>query len=496
MPRFPYLFPLYLLLVITSTDAWAQAPFFQNIHPLEVPGNVFATVTANGYVYVAGIQTHWEEGRVDPESGPASIGNNAFVGKWDPATHRLVWLLKMSQRYDSKDYASTLVVQDSSVYVLGSFEKESEGFGYPIKTSGFSDLFVAKLTDHGNRGSAEWTQALGYAVSNEIEGVTPQAHHLACNGAALYVAGTIVTEFRTWNPATGNKAPNVTRAFVAKLTDAGTRATPSWQHTWTVNADNYRVVTLASQQGKLYLAANTWQYTPGREEPTSTLELGALPTHANYQLQLTQISDQGNRYHLDWTHKDAGQVSSVALSGNTFYVVGREDADQSFGRAIQPPNAQDVPGDLFVAKLVVAGSGVRPVWVQRLRGTGHDEDAGLHNVVVGQHVFVAGTFGTASLAIGSTILRPKPFSRINDSEADLFVAQLTDTGATGRFNWAQRLGGAHKDYLLNFSLAGSQLYIRGLFQGFHGQPIQLGEQQFLLPDDSQVPLQAWLPVAD
>ncbi|OON69294.1 hypothetical protein B0919_08355 [Hymenobacter sp. CRA2] len=482
--------------VLAGTDAWAQAPSFQNIHPLEVPGNVFATVTTNGYVYVAGSQTHWEEGHVDPESGPASTGHNAFVAKWDPATRRLVWLVKMSQRYNSKDYASALVIQDSSVYVLGRFEKESEGFGHPIKTPGFGDLFVAKLTDHGNRASAEWTQALGYAVSNEIEGVTPRAQHLVCDGAALYVTGAIETESRTWDPATGNKAPNVTLAFVAKLTDAGTRATPSWQHTWLVNADNYRVVTLASQQGKLYLAANAWQYTPLREEPTSTLELGALPRHANYRLHLTQLSDQGNSYRPDWTHTEAGLVTSVAVSGNSLYVVGREDADQAFGRASQPPNAQDVPGDLFVAKLVVAGTKVRPVWVQRLRGTGHDEDAGVSRVVVnGRHVFVAGTFGTPSLTIGATVLPPKPPGRLNVYGSDLFVAQLTDTGPASRFDWAQRLGGTHKDELLDFSLAGSQLYIRGVFSGYGGKSVQLGEQQFMLPNNGGLLLQAWLPIA-
>ena len=492
---------MVLLVILSSASVWAQAPRFQNVHRLEVPGSITATVTANGYVYVAGGLVRWRKGplRAHGGDGPPHTGYNAFVAKWNPTTHRLVWLKEMGRQPGGADQATALVVRGSNVYVLGSFEQESEGFGHPIKSAFGLDLFVARLTDHGSRATAEWTQPLGYAVNSVTETVSPQANHLACEGSALYVAGTTDTEPSTWDPATGTKVPNIKRAFVAKLTDAGARCTPIWKRTWVVDRSYYDIVTLTSQQGKLYLGTNSWQPTPDREEPTSTLKVGALPRNANYRLHFTQFSDQGSRYHLDWTHTEAGQGAGVAVAGNAFYIVGREDADQSFGQTSQPANAHDVPGDLFVAKLVLTNTTVRPAWVQRLRGTGHDEYATLACIAIGgRHVYVAGTFGTPSLSVGATVINPKAFSPVNDSEADLFVAQLTDAGVAASFDWAQRLGGTYNDHLRAFSLVGSRLYVSGFFDGDFGSPILFGKQQFLLQEDSgilpEVLLQAWLPL--
>lgn len=356
---------------------------------------------------------------------------------------------------------------------------------------------MAKLTDHGSHATTKWTQSLDYAVNNTTETVEPQAYHLVCNGTALYVAGTTDTEPRTWDPATGKKAPNVMHAFVAKLTDAGTHATPGWQRTWIVSRDNYELVALMLQRSKLYVAANIRQSDSSILD-NRTREEGVVTPH--YHLQLTQLSDQGSSEHLDWTHTEVGQGRGLAVAGTSIYVVGREDAEKPFGLPSHPTDARTVPGDLFVAKLVVADTTVRPAWVQRIRGTVADKDAELSYVVVrGQHVYVAGVFSTPSLTVGAIVLKPKPFERVNSSETDFFVAQLTDTKTNASFDWVQRLGGAHYDHLRAFLLTDSQLYVSGFFDGDHGDPILLGKQQFLLPNDSgmipEVLLQAWLPLS-
>ena len=497
-PRFRLSYLLLLLGLLTSKVARAQASRWQNTHPLKVPGDISATMTINGSVYIAGVLTYWAKGSHNPESGRVSTGHNAFVGKWSPTTHRLVWLVKMGNPihddFINRDFATALVVRGNAVYVLGGFGEQSAGFGKPIKsTNGYgNNLFVTRLTDHGTHATADWTQPLSFPQSDT------QACHLACDGATLYVAGTTETQPTTWDPATGNMTPHITRAFVAKLTDTGTQGVLGWRRTWVVSRDYYKVVALAAQRGQVYLATNTWQPTPHRTEPASIRELGALPRHADYRLHLTRLSDRGTRYHLDWTHTEAGQGTNLAIAGNALYVVGREDADQSFGQANSPADPRDVPGDLFVAKLVVADNIVRPAWVQRLRGTGHDERALFRYVAVrDRHVYVAGTFGTPSLALGTTILTNAKSERVSFIGGDLMVAQLTDTGRAGRFDWAQRLGGEEYDDLRAFSLAGSRLYVSGFFQGFQGAPVLLGKQKYLLPydDDEGVLLQSWLPVS-
>jgi len=287
------------------------------------------------------------------------------------------------------------------------------------------------------------------------------------------------------------------RAFVAKLTDTGTHATPGWQRTWIVNRDKYELVTFMTQRSKLYIAANIRQSDSPIPDHRMR-EAGIALSH--YHLQLTQLSDQGSSEHLDWTHTEVGQGCGLAVAGTSIYVVGREDADKPFGLPSHPTDARTVPGDLFVAKLVVADTTVRPAWVQHIRGTGADRDAELRYVVVrGQHVYVAGVFSTPSLTVGAIVLKPKPFERVNSSETDLFVAQLTDTKTNARFDWVQRLGGAHYDHLRAFLLTNSQLYVSGFFDGDHGDPILLGKQQFLLPNDGgtipEVLVQAWMPLS-
>ncbi|MDO7847418.1 hypothetical protein Q5H92_13695 [Hymenobacter sp. M29] len=446
-----------------------------------------ATVAANGSVYAVGVLVHYEQSEGDPESGPVSTGSTAFVAKWNPTTQRLLWLVQMGSRFRDEGTPAALVVQDSIVYVLGQFDAASQGFGHPVRATGRGDVFVTRLTDHGTHATANWTQPLGYPNRYTW------ARHLACDGAAVYVAGTTEEVESRLDPATSQWLPRASRAFVAKLTDAGTRALPGWQHTWDVRRGYHEVVALATQRGRVYLATNTWQPTPSPSEPQGWRGEGMLPAHANYRVHLTQFRSQGAGYRIGWTHTEAGQGAGLALAGNALYVTGRADADHAFGHP--PADAQDVPGDLFVAKLVVTGTTVQTAWVQRLRGTGHDEYARMPYVAVrGRRVYLAGIFALPRLALDSVVLRN---SNRNSGNRNLFVAQLTDAGATSRFDWAHRLGNEHAADFGAFALDGPRLYISGYFQGYRNLPVLLGKQQFLVPYENVgdgVLLQGWLPV--
>jgi hypothetical protein len=406
------------------------------------------------------------------------------VAKWNPATRRLVWVLEMGNNY--QDDASALVVRDSCVYILGQFSRVTEGFGHPLKGSGNYDGFVTKLTDHGTSATVNWTQPFGRPGTNMF------VRQLALSGSALYVSGIITT---TTNPLTGITPPDTTRAFVLQVTDAGTQAVPGWRYTWETNRYYQSMGALVAQRGKVYVAASTWQATPDRPEPQSTLALGALPHRANYRMRLIQLSDQGSSYHLDWTHIEAGEAADLAVVGDTLYVAGRADADRRFGAARQPARAADVPGDLFVARLVVTGPVVRLAWVRRLRGTGHDEKARFQYIAArGAHLYLAGTFGAPSLNLGAVVL-PNASPR-GDSPQSLFVAQLAVTSVTSRFDWAERLGNNYKSELKAFALDGARLYLRGDFQGFYDQAVLLGEEQVHFPGLSRWDLLTWLPLVE
>jgi hypothetical protein len=411
-----------LLVLLASWCAWAQAPHFQDIQPIEPPGAVFATVPANGSIYLVGSIAR--VAGYDPESGPYNSGHNAYVAKWNPATRRLVWVLEMGNNH--QDDASALVVRDSCVYILGQFSRVTEGFGHPLKGSGNYDGFVTKLTDHGTSATVNWTQPFGRPGTNMF------VRQLALSGSALYVSGIITT---TTNPLTGITPPDTTRAFVLQVTDAGTQAVPGWRYTWETNRYYQSMGALVAQRGKVYVAASTWQATPDRPEPQSTLALGALPHRANYRMRLIQLSDQGSSYHLDWTHIEAGEAADLAVVGDTLYVAGR-----------------------------------------------------------GAHLYLAGTFGAPSLNLGAVVL-PNASPR-GDSPQSLFVAQLAVTSVTSRFDWAERLGNNYKSELKAFALDGARLYLRGDFQGFYDQAVLLGEEQVHFPGLSRWDLLTWLPLVE
>ncbi|MDO7885629.1 hypothetical protein [Hymenobacter cheonanensis] len=476
------------VLLLAGLAARAQAPAWQDIEPL--PNyNIDATAAAaSGDVYLAGTLLHYaDDGNADPVRGPTYLGSNAFVAKWSAATRRIAWLVPTGTAYE--DYATALAVKGDTVYVAGSFLKETEGFGRPLKAIGDRDVFVTRLIDHGSRATVDWTQQLGYLNSHTT------VSFLTLSGSALYLAGNSQTHLDSLSAKTGKSVPHG-YTFVARVAANEATGAINWRRTWPTDVDYHALVGLAAQPGKVYLATTTWQQTPPRTQPLEGAhQEGALPHNADYRLHLTQLSDQGQAWHLDWTRTEAGAATGLAVAGAALYVLGREDADRAFEAPHQPAVAPAASGDMFLAKLSLANPAAPPVWVQRLPGSGFDENSILKAVAVrGERVYVGGTFGSPQLALGPWLLtNAKPYS---GGERNLFVAQLTDFGASSRFDWAQRMGNENYARLRAFALVGARLYVNGHYQGYHGQPVLLGEQQFLLRNDHEVLLQGWLPVGN
>ena len=107
--------------------------------------------------------------------------------------------------------------------------------------------------------------------------------------------------------------------------------------------------------------------------------------------------------------------------------------------------------DVFVVKLTNAGS---PVWAQRVGGSDSESVDGM--AVVGNAVYLTGSFESSSLALGNATLA-------NAGGSDVFVAKLLDAGPTSTVSWAMQAGGPGLDQVSGLAVSGSSVYLTGAF---------------------------------
>ncbi|WP_167856699.1 T9SS type A sorting domain-containing protein [Hymenobacter aquaticus] len=155
------------------------------------------------------------------------------------------------------------------------------------------------------------------------------------------------------------------------------------------------------------------------------------------------------------TRTIAGATATDA-AGNV-YLAGSFVGSATFGTTtLNAQNAADT--DVFVAKWSPATGCF--VWARRAGGSSSERATAL--AVNGNQVYVLGTFSSATAAFGNTTLTN---SSADGNQADIFVAKLTDAGATADFTWAQAGGGPGLDYATGLALTGNSVYIAGYFEG-------------------------------
>jgi hypothetical protein len=334
--------------------------------------------------------------------------NDVFVAKLTDAgsTGSFAWAQRAGGT--GVDYATALAVSGTSVYVAGSFDSPTVGFGATtLASAGSSDVFVAKLTDTGSTGSFAWAQRAGGTGQDG-------ANALAVSGTSVYVAGSFASSTAAFGPATLVNAGS-NDVFVAKLTDAGSTGSFAWaQRAGGTGGDG--AAALAVSGTSVYVAG-------GFGSPTAGFGATTLTNAGSFDVFVAKLTDAGSTGSFAWAQRAGGTggdgAAALAVSGTSVYVAGSFGSPTAGFGATTLANAGN--GDVFVAKLTDAGNTGSFAWAQRAGGVGPDFAAAL--AVSSTSVYVAGYFDSPTADFGPiTLTNPTP--RLG------FLAALTDPTLT------------------------------------------------------------------
>ncbi|MBF9219580.1 T9SS type A sorting domain-containing protein [Hymenobacter ruricola] len=437
---------LLFLLLFAGPVVRAQAPAWQTAMLTDRSGGGYvinASVTdSDGNMYIAG-----------SFGGTITLGNisitgipghsDAFVAKWSATTNDFVWASGGgSSGYDE---ATALAISGTSIYISGTFAGPTASFGTTTLVNAATpgntihgDVFIAKLIDNGTNASFVWAEQAGAAV-NDV------ANAIAVQGANVYIAGGFygsapgtVTRFGSVLPTSGS--------YIIKLTESGTGSSFGWarQIEGTVQA-------MATAGQSLYVTGNYRNATITFDGTVlANSDAGRLRSSDVF---VAKLQDAGSSGTFVWAQRAGGlgydEVAAMAVNGSSIYLTGYFISSASFGSTqLMSAGLQEV----FVAKLVDAGSSAAFAWAQRAGGI--DIDVSNAIAVKGRDLLIAGTFSSTAAFAG-------PGSLTSTGSNDVFVAKLLDEGTTASFIWAQQAGGPDIERANVIAVTGAQIWVAG-----------------------------------
>ncbi|MBH8558546.1 T9SS type A sorting domain-containing protein [Hymenobacter negativus] len=217
--------------------------------------------------------------------------------------------------------------------------------------------------------------------------------------------------------------------------------------------------TATDGTGNLYLAG-IFQGTISLGNATLISSNGSALTRSGFVAKWNIATNR-----VVWAQQTSGPVeetiTGVAVQGTSVYVVGEFKGATATLGSLPLQNNGDPTGyfsEVFVAKLTDSGTSGSVVWAKSAGSAADDAVSGL--VVNGTGVYLAGRFNGPTASFGSTVLAN---ADANGFSSDVFVAKLTDSGATSTFNWAQRAGGSGNELVARLASNGTNLYVLGGF---------------------------------
>lgn len=214
--------------------------------------------------------------------------------------------------------------------------------------------------------------------------------------------------------------------------------------------DNVRAIAISNSS--VYISGNFYSPTFAFG-PSMLTNSGSTPSCDGYVAKLT---DAGSSATFNWVQQisgnDVDSADALAVNGINVYLAGIVySAPVRFGTLSL---ARTGSGQAFVAKLVDMGSSATFRWVQAVQNSFYSQVNDM--VVSGNSLYITGEF-QGTVGFGNTSFTSQ------GSYFDMFVAKLTDAGATGTFIWAQQGGSPGPDSAAAIAVTGSEVYITGLF---------------------------------
>jgi hypothetical protein len=442
---------LLFLLLGSSLLAQAQAPDWQAAIAVSKAGGysqVKATATdASGNVYIAGYFVgQMQVGGITLTSSRA-FDTDGFVTKWSSINHSLVWAQQVGGT--GEDNINALVINGSAIYLGGMSASASTSFGSLVLPNSnpaapVAGMFVAKLVDAGSTATFTWVQGGNSRQASSVNA-------LAISNSQVYLAGDFTGPLRIGSTLLTGEGDS--EAFVAKLLDTGVSSTVVWaEHLGGPGFDEVSSLVVAGSD--LYMAGDFEDIATFGQVGCSISSMGGTDVY------VAKLHDSGTGVGCSWLQRAGGTSNdfgtALAVAGSAVYLAGEFiSPTATFGSttlANAKPFASD---DIFVAKLLDAGSTASFSWAQRAGGTGSDEATVL--LVQGADLYVAGIFNSQAFSYAANTL----FNSGAPNTADVVVARMHDAGSTGSFIWAQTAGSIGDDYCSSLALSGPMLYVGG-----------------------------------
>lgn len=443
---------LLILLWLAGPAARAQAPAWQTA--VGVPTSIgaesvisYTVADGNGNAYLVG----YFNGTVAfgsttlTSSAPLSPGNyDLFIAKRDLAGGRFVWALQAGG--PEFDLPSALAVSGTAIYIGGGFTGPATFGTTTLPGNGARyGSFLTKVTDAGATGTFAWAQQLGSVTGETLQSVAVQ-------GTAVYLTGYF--EGTTFFGTTTLQSAGNEDVFVAKGMDTGNGVAFAWAR---------QAGGPSSDISGPLAVSGLNVYVAGTFAQTAAFGPTQLTSAGSSDVFVAKLADAGITANFTWARRAGGPdyefLNAMAVSGANVYLTGEFGSAAAVFGTQTLTNSRASSSDIFVAKLADAGATAAFAWAQRAGGSDYDGTAGI--AVSGTNVYVAGQFLSVTAGFGATTLANTNPSRTN---SDVFVAKLTDAGASGAFAWAQQAGGNGDDGAGPLLLAGTGVYVAGYYE--------------------------------
>ena len=351
-----------------------------------------------------------------------SFTSDMFVAKLTDAGSSASIVGAVRAGGSGNDRATALVAQgSSSLFVTGDYDGVSASFGSTTLTNAgaayTTDVYVARLSDTGSGLAYDWARSAGGTRDDDASG-------LAVSGTSVYLTGFIN---RTASFGATTLTGSGQSGYIAKLSDAGSSATFGWVQ---------QLTGAGSASGTALTVSGTALYTTGTF--VGTVAFGSTPltyattTNGGGDIYVARLNDAGASSSFAWALRAGGARADVgnalAVSGSSIYVAGSFDGTADFGSSsLTTAGATDV----FVAKVLDAGSSASFAWAQRAGGTGQLGDVARGLALSGNHLYVVGD-----------VTPPASFGSFTLANTNGFLSSLTDTSlptATTPFLTAENL---------------------------------------------------------